>query len=149
MQAHDADLIGPKATGGDGRLLVADPHFGSDLMPTTASPGAVDDGGSDEVVPAPWMPAHTLLVGRHVFLSIHGLDQDFSGHLQDADFCLRARQRGFRCVYAGDVTAVGGTHDEAAAPIEMRRHFLERWSRFPELVFPAEAETLPQLARLG
>ena len=148
MQAHDADLIGPKAIGRDGRLLVADPHFGSDLMPTTASPDAVDDGGYDEVVPAAWMPAYTLLVGRGVFLSIHGPDQDFSGRLQDADFCLRARRRGFRCVYAGDVTAVGGAPDEAVAPIEMRR-FLARWSRFPELVFPAEAETLPQLERLG
>jgi hypothetical protein len=139
LQMYDADLVGPKVVDRQGRLLAADPHFGSDLMPATAGcRGEADDGRFDFVAPVPWLPAKLILVRTHVFRSIRGLDAELTGHLQQADFCLRARGRGFKCLYAGHVTAVCDSWREQETSREAERQFLGRWARFPQLVFPEE-----------
>ena len=139
MHTYDADLVGPKVVDRQGRLLAADPHFGSDLMPATSwCRGEADDGRFDFVAPVSWLPAKMMLVRTHVFRSIRGLDAELPGHLQQADFCLRARSRGFKCLYAGHVTAVCDSWKEQETSREAERHFLDRWARFPHLVFPEE-----------
>jgi hypothetical protein len=139
MRTFDADLVGPKTVDREGRLLVAEPYFGSDLMPTATAAAAVDDGRYDDVVDAPWLPAMMLLVRRHVFRAVPALDAELAGDFQDADFCLRARQRDFRCVYAGDVKSVAPGRAQVPVSVQMRHRFLERWIRFPELAFPEQA----------
>jgi GT2 family glycosyltransferase len=138
LQAYDADLIGPKAVDSRGRLLVADPHFTSDLMPATGGPVEADDGRFGYVATVPWLPANLLVVRRHVLRSIPGLDASLAGRLQDADFCLRARRRGFTCLYAGTVTAVCTSFEEEERRVDLTRRFLDRWGRLPHLLFPEE-----------
>jgi hypothetical protein len=138
LETHDADLIGPKAVDFQRRLLIADPYFDSELMPATAAKLQYDEGRFDYVMAAPWLPAVMLVIRRHVLRSIGGFDPDLAGNLQDADFCLRARSRGFRCCYAGNVTAVGAFSPNADRPAEDKLRFLDRWSRFPELLFPEQ-----------
>jgi GT2 family glycosyltransferase len=138
LEAHDGDLIGPKAVDFQGRLLIADPYFDSELMPATAAKLQYDEGRFDYVMAAPWLPAAMLLIRRHVLRSIGAFDPDLAGNLQDADFCLRARSRGFKCCYAGNVTAVGAFSADTDRSAEDKRRFLDRWSRFPELLFPEQ-----------
>jgi len=73
-----------------------------------------------------------------VFRSIGTLDPDLAGNLEDADFCLRARSRGFKCLYAGNVTICLRSADSGPVRVEATRGFQDRWSRFPELLFPEQ-----------
>jgi len=43
-----------------------------------------------------------LLVPRKVFVELGGFDPEFRNGFEDVDFCLRARQRGYRVRYVGD-----------------------------------------------
>src|SRR5262249_31690301 len=138
LDTHDADLAGPKMLDCSGRIVSADPHFDSDLMPATSGWLEQDEGRFDYVSNAPWLPATMLLVRRHVFRSIGTLDPDLAGNLQDADFCLRARSRGFKCLYAGNVTICLRSADSGPVRVEATRGFQDRWSRFPELLFPEQ-----------
>jgi len=138
MQMYDADLVGPKVVDRQGRLLAADPHFRSDLMPATAGRGEADEGRFDFVAPVSWLPANVMLVRTHVFHSVPGWDAALTGHLQEADFCLKARSRGFTCLYAGHVTAVCASWQEHETSREAEQHFLQRWGRLPQLLFPEE-----------
>ncbi|MCP5111372.1 MAG: hypothetical protein GY953_11115 [bacterium] len=134
LEAHDADLVGPKTVDEEGRLLSADPYFDSEMMPATAGRLESDEGRFDYVSPAPWLPAAMLLIRRYVFRSIGSFDPTLTGSLQDSDFCLRARSRGLKCLYAGNVTVCASIEEAEAAGA--KRRFLDRWSRSPELLYP-------------
>jgi GT2 family glycosyltransferase len=142
MEIHDADLMGPRIYDLSDRLLSADPYFDSELLPTTSGWLESDNGRFGGPSDVPWLPATMLLVRRHVLQSIGMFDPYLAGSLQDADFCLRARSRGFRCLYAGNVTVHIEAGDAAETPPDAKRRFQERWSRFPELLFPEQVIAL-------
>jgi hypothetical protein len=137
MDSNEADLAGPKVLDCSGRIVSADPYFDSELMPASAGWLEQDQGRFDYISHASWLPAAMLLVRRHVFRSIGSLDPDLAGDLRDADFSLRARSRGFKCLYAGNVAMYVPTAGDAPARAGSST-FRSRWSRSPELLFPEQ-----------
>jgi GT2 family glycosyltransferase len=74
-----------------------------------------------------------LLTPRDLFLELGGFDELFSNGYEDADYCLRVRNRGLRVVYEPGATLY---HYEAQSGIARRRRSLhniktlgDRWGR--------------------
>jgi len=71
-----------------------------------------------------------MLIRREVWDALGGLSGDFAFGLEDIDFCLRARQKGWR---VGCSSRVDSLHFESMTPgrvrldIESRRVFMNKW----------------------
>jgi GT2 family glycosyltransferase len=71
-----------------------------------------------------------LLTRAEVYRELEGLDESYAFGLEDIDFCLRARLRGWRVLCSNDGDAL---HFESMTPgrveldVESRRLFMERW----------------------
>lgn len=71
-----------------------------------------------------------MLVRASVWDELNGLDESYPGGLEDVDFCLRARQRGWR-IYCANLT--DSLHFESLTPgrveqdVPSRRLFMQRW----------------------
>ncbi|HLA69399.1 MAG TPA: glycosyltransferase family 2 protein [Bacteroidota bacterium] len=61
--------------------------------------GKPDDGSFDAVRPCDFITGCCLLARREVFDQIGLLDEDFFAYLEDVDFCMRARDKGFTILY--------------------------------------------------
>jgi len=48
------------------------------------------------------LKATCWLVRKRLFLELDGFDTDFEDGYEDTDFCLRVRQRGYKCFYAAE-----------------------------------------------
>lgn len=48
------------------------------------------------------LKATCWLVRKRLFLELGGFDTDFENGYEDTDFCLRVRQRGYKCFYAAE-----------------------------------------------
>ncbi|HWX32506.1 MAG TPA: glycosyltransferase [Steroidobacteraceae bacterium] len=72
-----------------------------------------------------------LLVPRAVFRELGGFDPKFRTGHEDTDFCLRARQRGYRVHYVADsviyhhIGSSPGRYDNEG---ENERHFIAKWA---------------------
>lgn len=139
LRTQDADLACTKMLDADGRLIGADPYFTANMLPNMRGKGEVDRGQYDFDAPAAWLFPSFLLVRAAVFRSVGYLDTTYlSGELRSADFCLRARGRGFRCAYIGSVTVIqqgGETKPPSQAEIE---RFTGHWGRFVHLLYATE-----------
>lgn len=73
-----------------------------------------------------------MLIRDTVWQQIDGLDEAYPFGLEDIDFCLRARQNGWRVVCDSSVDSL---HFEAATPgrskldRSSRQLFMKRWTR--------------------
>lgn len=71
-----------------------------------------------------------MLVKREVWEELSGLDESYPFGLEDIDFCLRARQRGWRIFCCNDTDSL---HFESMTPgrveldVDSRRLFMQRW----------------------
>lgn len=71
-----------------------------------------------------------MLVDGGAWRELGGLDETYPFGLEDIDFCLRARQRGWRVVCCEEVDSL---HFESTTPgrverdVPSRRMFMERW----------------------
>lgn len=139
MEALKADLAGPRFVDEDGRVIAADPHFSANMLPSVSGMGELDSGQYQACLPAAWIPPALLIVRTAVFRSVGGFDPTYSSRdLQSADFCLRARSRGFRCAYLGSIPVVqkpNGT--QPGVPEEIDR-FTARWGRAVHLLYAIE-----------
>ena len=107
MQAQQAQLAGPKVLAPDGMIYCAAPYFGGDGLPRPRGLGDADTGQYDFNATVPWLPTTCLLVERAVLRACGGFDERYTGsQLEDVDFCLKARARGFACAYVGDACAL-------------------------------------------
>jgi len=85
-----------------------------------------------------------MLFRRSVFAELHGFDEAFAVDYNDIDFCLRARERGYRVVWAADAElyhfecATRGTGHISESPGQQAKQsrfrretarFRERWMR--------------------
>jgi len=71
-----------------------------------------------------------LLARREVWDALGGLDEDYPFGLEDVDFCLRARQQGWRVVCAGDTDSLhfeSSTPGRAERDVSSRALFMRRW----------------------
>jgi glycosyltransferase involved in cell wall biosynthesis len=74
-------------------------------------------------------------IKREVLNSIGGLALDFQSYFEDTDFCLRAKEAGFKTLVCGDVTLVhnehGSTQKDSSVLTglfqESRKTFDEKW----------------------
>jgi glycosyltransferase involved in cell wall biosynthesis len=134
MEREDADLIGPKLLTNDGLIFCADPYFNKLGRPVPKGLGENAEGNYEYESTVPWLPTTMLLVKREVFLAIGGFDEGYIGsQMEDVDFCLKARRRDFKCIYAGNVSAVHHNHQRNDNFSENFRAFNERWKNYPEL----------------
>jgi GT2 family glycosyltransferase len=73
-----------------------------------------------------------LMTRRNVFEAIGGFDEEYEVAYSDIDFCLAARERGYRVIYTPHAAiyhhecATRGTLD----PPPDRRRFVRRWARY-------------------
>ena len=71
-----------------------------------------------------------MLIRRDVWEELGGLDEEYPFGLEDIDFCLRARQRGWRVMCSN---ATASLHFEASTPgrqqldVPSRKLFMKRW----------------------
>jgi GT2 family glycosyltransferase len=108
--APDIGVIGCRLVFPDGRLL----HAGTYILPDTVwgqQIGALekDVGQYPGVREVEGIVFACAYIKREVIDAIGGLALDFQSYFEDTDYCLRARQAGWKTVVCGDVTLV---HDE-------------------------------------
>lgn len=117
--AHEtgAAMIGPRLLDSDNKLYCAAPYFDEEGFPKPRGIGEADQGQYDFRMRTPWLPSTCLLMAREVALAAPPWNEDYTGsQLEDVDFCLQARSRGFECLYEGSVA--------------VRHHNLQRNYRF-------------------
>lgn len=95
------------------------------LPPTTAAPFDVD-----------WVAGTCLVARREAFATLGLLDERFFLYWEDVDWCLRAKRRGWRVVFAPDVavTHIGGASTGSSAPAHYYRslvRFYRKWYGAP------------------
>ena len=108
--APDVGVVGCRLVLPDGRLL----HAGTIILPDTCwgqQIGSLEDdvgqyAGDRDVQGIVFACAY---LKRELIERIGGLAEDFESYFEDTDYCLRAREAGFRTVCCGAVTLV---HDE-------------------------------------
>jgi GT2 family glycosyltransferase len=130
--APDVGVVGCRLTLPDGRLL----HAGTYLLPDTVwgqQIGSLEkDVGqysSDRDVEG--IVFACAYLRREVIHAIGGLAEDFESYFEDTDYCLRARQAGFRVVSCGGVTLVHDEHGSTqGAPAVFHELFQRSRERF-------------------
>jgi GT2 family glycosyltransferase len=93
--------------------------------------------GSSEPLEVDWVSGACMLVRRDVFFSVNGMDERFFLYWEDADFCFRAAERGWRTLYlpTASVEHVGG-----ASSIHVYRESLAAFHRSAFLFFRTHAK---------
>ena len=139
MNDLDSDLIGPRILDKTGKIFCTDPFFDENKMPVPRGIGEKDVGRYGYSRMVPWLPSTFLLVRREVCHSIGGFDTNYSGsQFEDVDFCLKARSRGFRCHYYGEVAVEHANAERNNQFRDNRDYFLKKWGSKSELFEPVE-----------
>lgn len=94
-----ADIVGAKLLYPDGRIQHVGVYFKEDGTPYHAALGAPDKLREDRIVPA--VTGACMMVKRGVFEALGGFDEEFENGFEDVDFCLRAREAGYRIALCG------------------------------------------------
>lgn len=134
--AGDVGIVGCRLVLPDGRLL----HAGTYVLPDTMwgqQIGSLEkDVGQYTVTrDVEGIVFACAYLKRELIDAIGGLALDFQSYFEDTDYCLRAREAGFRTVVCGDVTLVhdehGSTHDQPEALMRLfqksRETFRHKW----------------------
>ncbi len=132
-----AGIVGCRLVLPDGRLL----HAGTYIMPDTVwgqQIGSLErdigqyTGGGAEVEGIVFACAY---IRREVLTAVGGLALDFESYFEDTDYCLRARQAGWKTILCRDVTLVhdehGSTQDDTVGMTRLfqgsREIFRRKW----------------------
>lgn len=69
-----------------------------------------DEGQYNTIHEIFWASGAALFVKSSVFIELGGLDEDFFAHMEEIDFCWRAKNLGYSCMYIplSEVYHVGG-----------------------------------------
>ncbi|HEV7428950.1 MAG TPA: glycosyltransferase [Thermoanaerobaculia bacterium] len=134
MASEEADLAAPRVVYPNGTIYCAEPYFDVNRYPVPRGLGEPDDGRYRGISPAPWLPTTMMIIRREVAVAVRGFDEDFVGsQMEDIDFCLKARQRDFRCVYAGSTAVTHFNHQRNDRFDENFRHLLHKWHNRDDL----------------
>ncbi|HJP03286.1 MAG TPA: glycosyltransferase [Planctomycetota bacterium] len=133
---EELDLAAPRIMTADGAVTCGAPGFDSERWPVMATDPAHAESRERR---APWLHERLLLVRREVLAAVGGLDDGFEGQRGAAiDLCLRARQRGFRCGYIGDLAFIGPAPHEGPLSAADRERLHSKWAAAPALLGGAE-----------
>jgi GT2 family glycosyltransferase len=134
--APDVGVVGCRLVLPGGELL----HAGTYIMPDTVWGQQIgslerDVGQHSGVQEVEGIVFACAYIRREVLTAIGGLALDFESYFEDTDFCLRARQAGWKTVVCGGVTLVhdehGSTRDDSAAMMQLfqgsREVFRRKW----------------------
>jgi GT2 family glycosyltransferase len=121
----------------DGRLL----HAGTFILPDTLWGQQVGAGEKDVGQYSTQREVEGIVFAcaylrRELVTAIGGLSLDFQSYFEDTDYCLRAREAGFRTVLCGDVTLVHDEHGSTRGDQQgfnsifqtSRKTFEKKWS---------------------
>lgn len=134
MNELHADLVGPKLLDAEGRIFCALPYFDPEGMPKPHGIGEVDRGQFDGDKIVTWLPSTCLLMRRFVGLAAGPWDTNYTGsQMEDVDYALKARARGFRCAYVGRAAVCHHNLQRNYRMSENLPYFKARWSGRPEL----------------
>lgn len=136
QEAPDVGIVGCRMVLPDGRLL----HAGTYILPDTAwgqQIGALekDVGQYSRDRDVEGIVFACAYIRREVIAAIGGLALDFESYFEDTDYCLRAREAGFRTRLCGGVTLVhdehGSTRNDPEALMRLfqgsREIFRKKW----------------------
>jgi GT2 family glycosyltransferase len=139
MTSTGADIIGPRLVTPAGKIFCADPFFNEGLRPVPRGIGEDDDGRYQYTSEVPWLPSTLFIVKREVLTAVNGFDEGYAGsQMEDVDFCLKARQRDFKCVYAGNVEVIHYNNQRNDRFAENFERFLRRWKQHEYLFNPVK-----------
>lgn len=137
MTETGADIIGPRLVTPSGKIFCADPFFNEGLRPVPKGIGEDDNGNYRYTSVVPWLPSTLFIIKREVLVAVNGFDEGYAGsQMEDVDFCLKARQRDFRCVYAGHVSVVHYNNQRNDRFAENFGRFQLRWKQHDYLFTP-------------
>jgi GT2 family glycosyltransferase len=88
-----------------------------------------DQGQYDDNIPVFWATGACLFVKSQVFHELGGLDDNFFAHMEEIDFCWRAKNHGYQIYYCGESTVyhVGGGTLQAESPFKTYLNFRNNW----------------------
>ncbi|WP_375578932.1 glycosyltransferase family 2 protein [Marivirga tractuosa] len=88
-----------------------------------------DTGQYDNSIPVFWATGACLFVKSQAFHDLGGLDEKFFAHMEEIDFCWRAKNAGYQIHYCGDSTVfhVGGGTLTAESPFKTYLNFRNNW----------------------
>ncbi len=109
--APDAGVVGCRLRLPDERLL----HAGTYILPDSMWGQQIgslqkDVGQFTSTREVEGIVFACAYIRREVIQKIGGLSEDFQSYFEDTDYCLRARQAGFKVLLCGDVTLVHREH---------------------------------------
>lgn len=134
LESEQADLAAPRVVYPNGTIYCAEPYFDVNRYPVPRGLGEPDDGRYRGVSLAPWLPTTMMVIRREVAVAVNGFDEDFVGsQMEDIDFCLKARQRDFRCVYVGTAAVTHFNHQRNDRFDENFRLLLHKWHNRDDL----------------
>ncbi|WKV12525.1 glycosyltransferase family 2 protein [Marivirga harenae] len=88
-----------------------------------------DQGQYDDTIPVFWATGACLFVKAQTFHEVGGLDDKFFAHMEEIDFCWRAKNLGYEIYYCGESTVyhVGGGTLQAESPFKTYLNFRNNW----------------------
>lgn len=88
-----------------------------------------DQGQYDNNIPVFWATGACLFVNSKAFHDLGGLDDRFFAHMEEIDFCWRAKNAGYGIYYCGESTVyhVGGGTLKVESPFKTYLNFRNNW----------------------
>jgi GT2 family glycosyltransferase len=88
-----------------------------------------DQGQYDDNISVFWATGACLFVKAKAFHELGGLDDRFFAHMEEIDFCWRAKNKGYEIFYCGESTVfhVGGGTLKAESPFKTYLNFRNNW----------------------
>lgn len=134
----DTGIVGCRLLLPDGRLL----HAGTYILPDTLwgqQIGSLEReiGQYTRVREVQGIVFACAFIKREVLATVGELSEDFHSYFEDTDYCLRAKEAGFRTILCGDVTLIHDEHGSTSGQeglltkifSESQSAFGEKWGK--------------------
>jgi GT2 family glycosyltransferase len=123
----DVGIVGCRLVLPDGRLL----HAGTYVLPDTLWGQQIGSLEKDVLQYVEDREVEGIVfacayIRREVIDRVGGLSLDYQSYFEDTDYCLRARDAGFRTICCGEVTLIHDEHGSTAGNDELFRKIFQK-----------------------